>query len=84
MLDLEAKSDTDLNPRRPPPKFAFGQSVHHFWASWMSTAKENQVPKQLAKKGRPAWYSACINQEPTWGQCVYAGLPYTGWLYVAH
>ena len=41
-----------------PPKFATGQSVLHWWSSWMEKAET--PPKQLKKKARPAWFDATI------------------------
>ena len=69
-------------PARPEPAFQMGQSVHHFWASWMHGAK---VPRQTnKKKGRPAWYSTTIVSCPVWETLHYGGVEITGWTYARH
>ena len=67
---------------RPPPKFQCGQTVHHFWASWMSEA--TAPPKQMKQKMRPKWYSALVTALPTWETGTYGGMEFTGWHYNAH
>ena len=74
--------ESDSSSARPPPKFSCGQSVHHWWASWMCSPEK--APKQLKKKARPAWFSAQIATLPQWETGVYAGVEYTGWHYTAH
>ena len=72
-----------LEKARPPPKFEMGQSVHHFWASWMHTARK--VPQQISKKtGRPHWYSALIASAPIWETVRYGGISIEGWTYHAY
>ena len=44
-------------PEPPAPLFRPGQSVLHWWASWM---QDDALPSQHGKKKRPAWYSAEI------------------------
>ena len=44
---------------RPAPLFRGGQSVHQWWASWMSGAYETPAGIK-GKTGRPAWYSASV------------------------
>ena len=44
---------------RPPPLFRGGQSIHQWWASWMSGAHETPAGIK-GKTGRPAWYSANV------------------------
>ena len=54
--------EVDVLPQgepRPEPLFRGGQSVHQWWASWMSGAYE--TPARIkGKHGRPAWYSASV------------------------
>ena len=54
--------EVDVLPKggpRPQPLFRGGQSVHQWWASWMSGAYETPVGIK-GKTGRPAWYSASV------------------------
>ena len=44
---------------RPEPLFKGGQSIHQWWASWMSGAYETPAGIK-GKHGRPAWYSASV------------------------
>ena len=44
---------------RPPPLFKGGQSIHQWWASWMSGAYETPAGIR-GKSGRPAWYSNAV------------------------
>ena len=44
---------------RPKPLFKGGQSIHQWWASWMSGAYETPAGIK-GKTGRPAWYSASV------------------------
>ena len=44
---------------KPPPLFRGGQSVHQWWAGWMSGAYETPAGIR-GKTGRPAWYSASV------------------------
>ena len=75
--------ESESSSARPPPKFSCGQSVHHWWASWMCS--DITAPRQLnKKKKRPAWFSAQITTAPTWETGNYAGVVYTGWHYTAH
>jgi hypothetical protein len=66
---------------RPAPQYRMGQSVLHFWASWMSGAAK--LPSSISKKNRPKWYSAEILSPPTWREegTVYGGCPAVGWSY---
>ena len=70
--------------RRPPPKFQMGQTVHHYWASWMPTVR--QPPKQISNKGvrRPSWFNAIIHGPPTWKKQYYGGVLSEGWFYQAY
>jgi hypothetical protein len=80
-----ARSTAALTVVRPEPKFKMGQSVFHFWASWMHTAKE--PPLSISgKKQRGKWYSASISSPPQWlgPDARYGGQPVSGWGYVAH
>ena len=45
--------------KRPEPLFKGGQSVHQWWASWMSGAYETPAGIK-GKHGRPAWYNASV------------------------
>ena len=74
--------ESESSSARPPPKFSCGQSVHHWWASWMCSPE--RAPQQLKQKKRPAWFSAQISTLPQWETGVYAGVEYTGWHYTAH
>ena len=61
---------------KPPPLFRGGQSVHQWWAGWMSGAYETPTGIK-GKTGRPAWYSANVF---SWEQfclqaCRDAGVP---------
>ena len=54
--------EVDVLPKggpRPKPLFRGGQSVHQWWASWMSGAYETPAGIK-GKNGRPAWYSASV------------------------
>ena len=54
--------EVDVLPKgeqRPEPLFKGGQSVHQWWASWMSGAYETPAGIK-GKNGRPAWYSASV------------------------
>ena len=66
--DVKSRDTSELSTcgRRPPPKFQMGQTVHHYWASWMPSAL--QVPKQISRKGvaRPCWYNAIIVGPAEW------------------
>ena len=44
---------------RPEPLFKGGQSIHQWWATWMSGAYETPAGIK-GKTGRPAWYSASV------------------------
>ena len=56
----EERKAAEEGPPRPKPRFEMGQSVHHFWASWMAGAKANPRQINKKKKGRPHWYSAQV------------------------
>ena len=54
--------EVDVLPKgepRPEPLFRGGQSVHQWWATWMSGAYETPTGIK-GKTGRPAWYSASV------------------------
>ena len=54
--------EVDVLPKgkpRPEPLFRGGQSIHQWWASWMSGAYETPAGIK-GKLGRPAWYSASV------------------------
>jgi hypothetical protein len=54
--------EVDVLPKgepRPEPLFRGGQSVHQWWATWMSGAYETPAGIK-GKTGRPAWYSASV------------------------
>ena len=42
----------------PKPRFAAGQSVLQWWASWFK--KEGPAPSHYSKKQRPTWFSGKI------------------------
>jgi hypothetical protein len=77
----ESSSSSSGMPSRPAPKYMLGQSVLHFWASWMAEAK--MPMHSFAKSQRPKWYSAEILSPPTWiaEGTLYAGFPAVGWGY---
>jgi hypothetical protein len=77
----ESSSSSSCMPSRPAPKYMLGQSVLHFWASWMAEAK--MPMHSFAKSQRPKWYSAEILSPPTWiaEGTLYAGFPAVGWGY---
>ena len=66
---------------RPAPQYRMGQSVLHYWASWMSGAAN--VPRKFSEKDRPKWVSAEILSLPMWMEegTVYGGCPAVGWFY---
>ena len=54
--------EVDVLPKgdpRPQPLFRGGQSVHQWWATWMSGSYETPLGIN-GKTGRPAWYSASV------------------------
>ena len=63
----------------PKPTFKAGQSVLHWWASWMKTAM--QTPATYNTKHRPAWYSAEVCTDDRYGTIRHAGQLYTENLY---
>ena len=63
----------------PKPAFKQGQSVLHWWASWMKTAK--QTPATYNTKHRPSWYSAEVCTYAGFRTLRYAGQEYTENLY---
>jgi hypothetical protein len=77
----ESSSSSSGMPSRPAPKYMLGQSVLHFWASWMAEAK--MPMHSFAKSQRPKWYSAEVLSPPTWiaEGTLYAGFPAVGWGY---
>jgi hypothetical protein len=66
---------------RPAPQYRMGQSVLHYWASWMSGAAN--FPSPFSQKDRPKWVSAEILSLPIWMEegTVYGGCPAVGWFY---
>ena len=87
-LDLGIQSALDLADARvalssqvdaPQPKFATGQSVLQWWASWFSTTGPGQM-KQFNTKSRPKWYSSEIISVGHF-QDSYAGGRVTGHTY---
>jgi hypothetical protein len=69
----------EFKARRPPPKFECGQTVHHFWAGWMSEATHAlSVPWN---KTRPRWYMALVRTTPEWKTSTYGDVQYEGWHY---
>ena len=59
---VEVYVEVDVLPdgiERPKPLFKGGQSIHQWWASWMSGAYETPAGIK-GKTGRPAWYSASV------------------------
>jgi hypothetical protein len=53
------QGNDDILAMRPLPKFATGQSVLQWWASWMKDAVK--MPRSFSgKSGRPKWYSGEI------------------------
>ena len=54
--------EVDVLPKgnpKPEPLFRGGQSVHQWWATWMSGAYETPAGIK-GTHGRPAWYSASV------------------------
>ena len=54
--------EVDVLPKgkpRPEPLFRGGQSIHQWWASWMSGAYETPAGIK-GKHGRPAWCGASV------------------------
>jgi hypothetical protein len=80
-LSEQCGSSSSGMSTRPAPQYRMGQSVLHFWASWMSGA--TKLPRSISKKNRPRWYSAEILSPPTWREegAVYGGCPAVGWGY---
>jgi hypothetical protein len=80
-LSEQFESSSSGMPNRPAPQFMLGQSVLHFWASWMAAAKKPM--HSISKSQRPKWYSAEILSPPTWiaEGTLYAGFPAVGWGY---
>ena len=44
---------------KPEPLYKGGQSIHQWWATWMSGSYETPLGIK-GKTGRPAWYSASV------------------------
>ena len=63
----------------PKPAFKQGQSVLHWWAHWMKTAKV--TPVTYNTKHRPSWYSAEVFTYAGFKTLRYAGQEYTENLY---
>ena len=62
LQEVKVFVEVDVLPdgvERPPPLFKGGQSIHQWWASWMSGAYETPAGIK-GKTGRPAWYSASV------------------------
>jgi hypothetical protein len=80
-LSEQCESSSSGMPHRPAPQFMMGQSVLHFWASWMAAAKKPM--HSISKSQRPKWYSAEILSPPTWIEegALYGGCPAVGWGY---
>ena len=72
-------ASANSHTNRPEPKFQAGQSVHQWWATWMPGAKV--ALGSIGKKGRPAWYSACVMHPPEWAETAYGGIGVTSWAY---
>ena len=80
-LDLGFQSALDLADARvalssqveaTQPKFATGQSLLQWWASWFSTTGPGQM-KQFNTKSRPKWYSSEIISVGHFQDISYAG-----------
>jgi hypothetical protein len=80
-----ASSSSSAAPPPPPepsaPLFRPGQSVLHWWASWM---KDGTAPSQYKKKQRPAWFSAEIVNYAGFVTVHYAGATVAGHAYRVH
>ena len=63
----------------PKPAFKQGQSVLHWWAHWMKTAKV--TPVTYNTKHRPSWYSAEVCTYAGFRTLRFAGQEYTENLY---
>ena len=79
---IQQLQTTSARDERPPPLVKLGQSVHHFWVSWMVDATE--PPKQMKQKQRPKWFSALITSQPEWEFGKYGGAEFEGWHYTTH
>ena len=70
---------------RPDPKFQPGQSVLQWWSTLFKHATDATVPLSYNKKKRPAWFSGEVTNPGVWADgFVYAGMPFTGWVYAVH
>ena len=77
----EARHYSSLQLQQPPcaqgipkPKFKCGQSVLHWWASWMESAPATpKTYNRMHPTGRPAWFSATICSVKEYGTIRYAG-----------
>ena len=63
-------------PQDPGPQFLTGQSVLHWWSSWMAQAA--QPPARIRGKGRPAWFDATILASLGKMDIRYAGYDWKG------
>ena len=62
----------------PNTRFAAGQSVLQWWASWFK--KEGPAPSRYSKKQRPTWFSGEILSPGVYMvDLMYASMPHTGW-----
>ena len=62
LQEVKVFVEVDVLPdgvERPPLLFKGGQSIHQWWAGWMSGAYETPAGIR-GKTGRPAWYSAAV------------------------
>ena len=68
---VAAQATSSSSSRDPEGKFANGQSVLNWWASWFATAVE--PPKKLKGKHRPKWYDSNIIAQMAKMDVHYAG-----------
>ena len=73
--DLTAKTGRASSVARlPAPKFAVGQSVLEWWASWFTSCALGAAPKQHGKRTRPNWYVGEVVSLGGITDMVYAGV----------
>ena len=67
------------------PKFANGQAVFQWWASWFADKSITTPPASINQKGRPKWYSGVVMAHQGLGDVLYAGLQHVSvHLYAAY
>jgi hypothetical protein len=71
-----AEASSSLSSQDPGPQFLTGQSVLHWWSSWMAQAAH--PPTRIKGKGRPAWFDATILASLGKMDIRYAGYDWKG------